>query len=150
MLATLLHEEAAMLNDFVSLLEREQSLLLEGQTDTLLDMAEQKTRMYRRLQYLSDERARLFAGVRQTPSDGAIRQGLSDHRTARDDWEKVIRLAQRASEQNQINGRLIGERMQNNQQALTVLMAAAAQPGATYGPDGQSRPFLSGRRFGSV
>ena len=139
-----------MLSDFVSLLEREQSLLLDGETDALLEMAEQKTRMYRRLQYLSDERARLFAGSRQPLDAAAIRQALSEHATALTDWDQVVRLARQASEQNQINGRLIGERMQNNQQALTVLMAAAAQPGATYGPDGQSKPHLSGRRFGSV
>ncbi|MCB1907734.1 MAG: flagellar protein FlgN [Rhodocyclaceae bacterium] len=150
MLATLLHEEAAILHDFVALLEREQSLLLDGETDALLDMAGQKTRMYRRLQYLSDERSRLFAGARQQPSEAAIRQLLSAHTTALADWENVVRLARQAGEQNQINGRLIGERMQTNQQALAVLMAAAAQPGATYGPDGQSRPYLAGRRFGSV
>ncbi len=149
-LARLLREESALLLDFVSLLKREEHLLMEGQTDSLLELAEQKTRMYRRLQFLSDERARAFARARVEPDDEAMKRALAGDDAALEDWEQVVGLARQASEQNHINGRLIGERMQNNQQALTVLMAAASQPGATYGPDGQSRPHLSGRRFGSV
>ncbi len=149
-LTRLLQEESALLGDFVALLKQEEALLLDGQTDALLEMADRKTALYRRLQFLSDERSRAFAGVRVTLDDASMRRALHGAPDALGDWDRVIDLAQQAAEQNESNGRLISERMQHNQQALTVLMAAAAQPGATYGPDGQSRPFISGRRFGSV
>lgn len=149
-LARLLDEESALLGDFVHLLTREESLLLDGHTDALLELAEQKTAMYRRLQFLSDERSRIFAAARITPDDGSMRNALAGDEAALACWQRVIDLAGEASRRNQLNGRLITERMQHNQQALTVLLSAAAQPGATYGPDGQARPQITGRRFGSV
>lgn len=139
-----------MLTDFVALLAREEQLLVDGKIDPLLELAEQKTLLYRRLQFLSDERSRIFAAARVELCDEAMLQALAGDTAALANWQQVIVLAREASDRNQVNGRLISERMQHNQQALTVLMAAAAQPGATYGPDGQSRPHLSGRRFGSV
>jgi len=149
-LSRLLQEESVLLDDFVSLLRQEETLLLDGQTDALLEMAERKTAMYRRLQFLSDERTRAFSGVHAKLDDETMRLALQGAPDAIRQWDRVISAAGEAARQNESNGRLITERMQGNQQALTVLMAAAAQPGATYGPDGQSRPYLSGRRFGSV
>lgn len=149
-LGKLLQEESVLLDDFVSLLKQEEALLLDGQTDALLEMAERKTKMYRRLQFLCDERSRAFSAVRLPLDDSAMRRALAGDARALDHWDRVVDQARKAADQNQINGRLITDRLQNNQQALTVLMAAAAQPGATYGPDGQSKPHLSGRRFGSV
>ncbi|MCB1886673.1 MAG: flagellar protein FlgN [Rhodocyclaceae bacterium] len=149
-LSRLLQEESALLDDFVALLKQEEALLLDGQTDALLEMADRKTALYRRLQFLSDERSRAFAGVHLTLDDASMRRALQGAPDALRNWDRILDLAGQAAERNTSNGRLISERMQHNQQALTVLMAAAAQPGATYGPDGQSRPFISGRRFGSV
>lgn len=148
-LARLIEDEAALLDDFVALLKREESLLIDAQTDALLELAEHKTRMYRRLQFLSDERSRLFAASRLALNNDTMRRALAQDAAATSCWERLIELARDASERNRINGQLISERMQNNQQALTILMAAASQPSATYGPDGQARPQLSGRRFGS-
>ena len=149
-LGRLLQDEVALLGDFVTLLKSEESLLLDAQTDALLALAEQKTLLYRRLQFLSDERARLFAAARLELNDANLRKCLAGNTPALDLWQRIIVLADEARSRNQLNGRLISERMQDNQHALAVLMAAAEQPAATYGPDGQSRPFLSGRRFGSI
>jgi flagella synthesis protein FlgN len=67
----------------------------------------------------------------------------------RESWTKLLILATEARELNQINGQLIALHMQNNQQALAVLMAAANQA-MTYGPDGQQRGSGSGRSLGSA
>jgi flagella synthesis protein FlgN len=64
-------------------------------------------------------------------------------------WDAVVALAGEAKERNRINGQLITERLQNNQQALTTLLAAAEHP-QIYGPDGQSRPTASSRNLGSA
>ena len=64
-------------------------------------------------------------------------------------WDEVVALAGEAKERNRVNGQLITERLQNNQQALTTLLAAAEHP-QIYGPDGQSRPTASSRNLGSA
>ena len=148
--ARLLADEVSLLDDFIVVLKREESLLLDTKTDALVELAEQKTAVYRRLQFLSDQRSRLFAAARLELNDASMSAALANDATALANWQKLLELAAEAAQRNQINGKLISEKMQHNQQALTVLMAAASQPGATYGPDGQSRPHLSGRRFGSV
>lgn len=149
-LGRLLHEEHGLLGDFVALLAREEKLLLDGEIDALLELAEQKTSLYRRLQFMSDERSRIFSAARLEHDAASMRKALAGDQAAQTLWSEVVERAREARERNQRNGHLITERMQHNQQALAVLMAAASQPGATYGPDGQARPHLTGRRLGSV
>lgn len=143
-LARVIDDEATLLTDFVALLEREEALLVEGQTDTLLGLAEQKTQIYRRLQFLHDERSRLSARFRQ----GGLKAALAAIPAAAR-WDEVLALAAEARRRNTVNGQLIVERMKHNQAALSVLLAAADQP-QLYGPDGQSRPTARGRPLGSV
>jgi flagellar biosynthesis protein FlgN len=60
-----------------------------------------------------------------------------------------MELARRAHSLNQENGALIRTRMQHNQQALSVLLAAPDQAGL-YGPDGQTWGGPGKRHLGSV
>lgn len=144
-LQRVIEDEASLLADFVALLEQEESLLVEGQTDALLTLANQKTQVYRRLQFLHDERSRIAARFRQ-PNLKAV---LAAMPAAAARWEEVLSLAAEAQRRNGVNGQLIAERMKHNQAALSVLLAAADQP-QLYGPDGQSRPTARGRPLGSV
>ena len=144
-LARVIEDEAALLTDFVALLGREEGLLVEGQTDALLALADQKTQIYRRLQFLHDERCRTAARFRE----GGLQAALAAAPAAAARWDEVLSLAAEAQRRNIINGQLIAERMKHNQAALSVLLAAAEQP-QLYGPDGQSRPTARGRPLGSV
>lgn len=144
-LQRVIDDEAALLGDFVRLLEQEESLLVEGQTDVLLALADQKTQLYRRLQFLHDERSRIVARSRPADLPGLLAQSPA----AATAWNGVLELAAEAQRRNGINGQLIAERMKHNQAALSVLLAAADQP-QLYGPDGQSRPTSRGRPIGSV
>jgi flagella synthesis protein FlgN len=49
------------LKAFIALLQREEALLVEGQIDALTALAEEKTKLYRSLQRLSDDRTVMFA-----------------------------------------------------------------------------------------
>ena len=144
-LTRVIDDEAVLLTDFVALLQREEALLVEGQTDALLALAEQKTQIYRRLQFLHDERSRLSARFRQ----GGLKAVLAAAPATAARWDEVLSLAAEAQRRNAVNGQLIAERMKHNQAALSVLLAAADQP-QLYGPDGQSRPTARGRPLGSV
>ncbi len=91
----------------------------------------------------------MFARLGAKVSDENIRIVLADLPEALSAWQDVVSLAAEAKERNRINGQLITERLQNNQQALSVLLAAAEHP-QIYGPDGQSRPTASRRLFGAA
>ncbi|HOY00462.1 flagellar protein FlgN [Zoogloea sp.] len=148
-LARLIHDEQAGLKAFIALLQREEALLVEGQIDALTALAEEKTKLYRSLQRLSDDRTVMFARLGAKVSKDNIRIVLADSPDALAAWDVVVTLAADAKERNRINGQLITERLQNNQQALSTLLAAAEHP-QIYGPDGQSRPTASSRHLGSV
>ena len=149
-MARLVQDENVLLKDFVALLGQEQALLLDGDVDALMALAGQKTQLYRRLQFTADERTRLLAAARLKPDAEVMRRILEGNPAALAQWQDTLDLASEAHALNALNGRLITRRMQDNQQALAVLLAAAEQPAATYGPDGQSRPHVSGRHFGSA
>lgn len=148
-LARLIQEERTGLQGFIALLRREEALLIATQIDALASLAEEKTALYRTLQRLSDERVVMFARLAAAVNDANIRVVLADLPDALGAWQEVVSLAAEARERNRVNGQLITERLQNNQQALSVLLAAAEHP-QIYGPDGQSRPTSSGRLFGSA
>lgn len=148
-LARLIQEERTGLQGFIALLRREEALLIATQIDALASLAEEKTALYRTLQRLSDERVVMFARLGAAVNDANIRVVLADLPDALGAWQEVVSLAAEARERNRVNGQLITERLQNNQQALSVLLAVAEHP-QIYGPDGQSRPTSSGRLFGSA
>jgi flagellar biosynthesis protein FlgN len=148
-LARLVQDEHAGLQGFVALLQKEQALLIAGQIDALTTLAEEKTTRYRSLQHLSDERIMMFARVGAKVSNDNIRAVLGASPESLRMWDEVVALAGEAKERNRINGQLITERLQNNQQALTTLLAAAEHP-QIYGPDGQARPTASSRNLGSA
>ena len=148
-LAQLIQEERFGLQGFIALLKREEALLVASQIDALAALAEEKTGLYRNLQRLSDERVAMFARLGAKVTDENVRIVLAKAPDALTAWEEVVALAGEAKERNRVNGQLITERLQNNQQALSVLLAAAEHP-QIYGPDGQSRPTSSGRLFGSA
>ncbi len=148
-LARLVRDEHLQLAGFVELLKQEEALLVENSIDPLLTLASEKTERYRGLQRLSDERVVLFARMGIPVSGNAIRATLSPDPEALALWNEVVDLAREAHRRNALNGRLIAERLQNNQQALTTLLMAAEQP-QIYGPDGQARPTGGSRHLGSV
>lgn len=148
-LLSLLADEATQLRGFIDLLVDEEKLLIEGQTDALMVLAKQKTERYRKLQRINDDRMRLLAQIGLPANDASIRTLLGPEASGAKPWETVLDLAREAQTRNQRNGKLITERMQHNQAALTTLLSAADQP-QLYGADGQSRPSGGGRKLGSA
>lgn len=146
-----LDEEVGRLKEFISLLQREQNLLKQGDTDALLPLIETKTQL-----------AEQLAALARTREAYLTRQGLPAGRTGMEDWlqrhgnaaqyqswQALLELAREARALNEINGKLIGLNMQHNQQAFTALMNATNRA-MTYGPDGQQQAGLGGRILGTA
>ncbi|KYC29560.1 hypothetical protein ACY05_01390 [Sterolibacterium denitrificans] len=145
-----------MLRSFVELLQHEQRILTEGDIDELTPLIEKKGRLADLLTQLAGQRNEILAAAgyphdragidiwleRRSPTGEAAQD-------ARDSWENILALAVQARTLNETNGKLIGIRLQHNQQTLNSLLAAGNRS-ALYGPDGQPHASGGGRSFGAV
>ncbi|HUW00004.1 MAG TPA: flagellar protein FlgN [Gallionella sp.] len=135
-LAALAAEHAALLN-FVALLEREQTMLVENLTGQLLELSEKKTTGALDLNKLGQERRALLQEVIQRLDADTIQAWLGancPHGLAI--WQQTLTLAKRSHLLNQTNGELIHMKLRHNQQSLAVL-SNALNKANLYGPDGQ-------------
>ncbi len=147
--AQLIGMEVTQLRTFITLLGREESLLVAGDTDALLALTNEKTELYHTLQRLHDARAMLLGRLGLANSGEAIRSLCADMPDTLTQWDEVLRLAAEARERNSLNGKLVIERMQHNQGALSILLAAADRP-QLYDADGHARTTGGGRILGSA
>ncbi len=148
-LAQLMESEAALLRNFLELLAREESLLVAGETDTLLALTHEKTELYHLLQRQHDTRARMLGQAGLENNAENIRKVCAGLSGALATWDKILTLAAEARNRNALNGKLVTERMQHNQAALSVLLTAADQP-QLYDAEGVSKPAGRGRHLGSA
>lgn len=146
-LAATLEQERDRIREFLSLLEREQRALVEGEHDQLLAFTEQKAARLLELRRLNDARNRSLAGAGlPTDKDGMAlwltRHG--DDRAVRA-WNDLLRFAGRVRQTNEVNGVLVSARLKHNQASLAALQAVARTP-SVYGPDGGTRFAASSTR----
>ncbi len=148
-LALLIEAEAIQLCEFLAVLDREEALLVAGDSDGLLTLSRDKNDRYRQLQRLHDDRALLLGRLGRTMSDASMRELCAGLPRVLARWDDVLELARNARDRNAINGKLILERMAHNQAALSVLLSAANHP-QLYDAAGQARPSGGGRILGSA
>lgn len=152
-IALLLEAESSQLKKFLDLLEREETILISGNTDALLPITQEKDERYRQLQQLHDDRSMLASRYSRGNGNGngnaMMRSLFAGMPKALARWDEVLSLAVRAQERNHVNGQLITRHMQHNQAALSVLLAAADHP-QLYDAGGHSRPSGGGRMLGSA
>jgi flagella synthesis protein FlgN len=150
-LAELLEREVRQVEAFVELLRREQQLLGENAVDALQALVADKSRAAADLGDLAQGRDRLLADLGLAAGRAGMEAWVGSANGVRSQaaWHRLLALAADARSLNETNGRLIDIHLNNNQQALAVLMAAANQA-ATYGPDGQQKPGGGGRSLGSA
>jgi flagella synthesis protein FlgN len=149
-LAIRLSVERDTLKAFVALLESEQQILVDGQTEQLLALSDQKTQAVQELSRLAlERRSHLVArGVKGGANDitAWLQHHDPDNLSA---WQEILQLAERMRQLNDTNGILIQSKLRQNQQALIVLHNAASHAGALYGRDGQHHLPTFGRPLGS-
>lgn len=151
-LDTLFAEEAHALRGFLDLLRQEQELLLGGQADQLLSIADDKNRLSSQLSRLALRRVQAFSAQGFGSGPAAASEWLNQLPAGapqRAAWTQLLNLATQARTLNEENGALIRTRLQHNQRALAVL-AAASDQATLYGPDGQAFAGAGKRHLGSV
>ena len=148
---SVLQGERDAMRDFVALLEREQSALVENHTDAVMDLAEKKSEHALHLHELVEARTVLFKQRFNGLAPAAIQRELQmKDPHSWNLWLELRDFAERAQHLNQSSGELIQLKMRHNQQALAVLNNAANQANL-YGANGQpSFSPGSGRPLGSA
>ena len=151
-IAELIASELGVLREFVDVLQREQTALTDGHTDSLMALAEDKVRHAENLAALNKDRdAKLrAAGLGEGGAGMKAWRAIGNiSAKTQNDLATVIELAKEARRLNDLNSKLVFDRMQHNQLALNVLLSAAKQS-ALYGPDGQTHVGPAGRTLGSA
>lgn len=145
--------ETQALREFIAVLETEQKLLISGDADAVLPLLDRKAILVANLGAAGQQRdaalQRLGVGNDKAAIEAFFARGQNSERAA---WQQLLELAQAAQRLNTTNGTLINTRLQNNQQALSILMEAGDAPGdsGTYGPDGLQKLGAGSRNLGSA
>lgn len=146
--------ETAALERFITVLQEEQRLLINGDADAVLPLLEKKTALVAELSAAGQQREQalraLGVDINKAAMEAWFAAGVSDDLQSR--WKRLLELAQTANQINSTNGQLINTRLQHNQQALSILMNAAGglPDNDTYGPDGHKKQGPGSRTLGSA
>ena len=146
-----LNAERDGLNSLVTLLETEQKILVDGNTEQLLTLSDSKTRAVYELTTLANERKKI---LREHDAEIKARGVVAWLQTYAPNsltvWQEIQKLVEQMQNLNRINGALIQTKLRNNQQALTILLNVANSAQGLYGADGQTHISSSRRILGSV
>jgi flagella synthesis protein FlgN len=135
-----LRQERTRVQEFLRLLEREQSALVAGDHDHLMHFTEQKAVQILELRRFSDNRSRLLASHGLRSDKDGMTAWIEQHAdpAARKIWDEIKALTAQVRAANEVNGALVAARLKHNQASITALQMAAKSSGV-YGPDGGTR-----------
>lgn len=151
-LADIIAAEADLVSAFVLLLKEEQEALKLGHADTLSGIVQSKTAAAIKLAPTSTARNAELARAGLKPDRPGIEAWLLKRpkdQLVRQNWQKLQSLAAEARELNRVNGELIRLHMQNNAQALEILLSTANRQDL-YSADGQTTPAATRRIIDSA
>ena len=150
-LSELLVGELSDLKHFCALIEEERKALTGAQADRLPAVATEKASLAARLSQLETQRDELLAKDGLPRGRSGVDAWLANHPDAdvKRMWNDLLKLASKARDGNETNGRLINLLLKQNQEALSVLVSGGTE--SIYGADGQQRSLAAGKRsFGAV
>ncbi|MCE5182519.1 MAG: flagellar protein FlgN [Betaproteobacteria bacterium] len=135
--------------DFIQVLQTEQEALIQGNVDFLIELAQLKSEKVVLLSQYAMSRSRFLDTQGCAPELGGMGKWLRQHNSPHiaEVWRQLLEHAEAAQQLNKINGVMIETKLRNNQQALSVLQAAANKS-TLYGPDGQTHAPGMGRPLG--
>jgi len=132
---------------FCALLDEERDVLGGARAERLQEIAAEKATLAVELSRMESRRDARLAADGQAPGRAGMDAWLAARPNAaaeRRQWQELLELAARARDGNAANGRLINMLLQQNQDALSLLLAGGA--GSIYGTDGQSHRVTEGKR----
>lgn len=148
---TRLNAERDGLKSLVTLLETEQKVLIDGNTEQLLSLSDSKTRTVHELSKLANARTNILSTHDAEIKARGIVTWLQTYApSSLPVWQDIQKLVEQMQNLNRTNGSLIQTKLRNNQQALAVLLNVTHSAQGLYGADGQTHIASSRRILGSV
>lgn len=142
--------EIEALHSFVALLREEQQLLVRGEAENLASFVGPKTGYMLELTRLENQRQQVLRDHGLTPDRAGMERLLREHSTGASQlmagWRQLLELTQTAQQINATNGTLIATRLNNTQQAISILFSTARLPGA-YAADGSTVSFRAAQQL---
>jgi len=129
-----LREEKSCVEEFLSVLDREEQAMKNGEFAELPGLTEQKAQLLQRMAELDVGRVSMQVSLGFEPSrDGADAAAFEGGPETRQLWTSLLELAEQAKAGNQRNGTMVYTHLDFTQKALHFLQASAQ---LFYGPDG--------------
>ncbi|MBX9298140.1 flagella synthesis protein FlgN [Chromobacterium piscinae] len=138
-------DEIKIVDRLVGLLEQEQALLIQGESQQLEGVADSKSEVLDLLAAQSSLRGRLMESLGVQDKD-TLYIWLADKPEACVEWTRLEDAVNRAQSINQLNAVFVNERLALVEGSLDVLRSAAAAT-LGYGRDGQTPELVTGRRL---
>ncbi len=153
-LESLLQEARDTLGEFLAAIHAERQCLNGSDSTTLAETTSRKSALANRLAEIDTQRDAVLGAKGLSAGRKGIETWLETlplaaGRASRAAWLSVLERAAEARRENDLNGKLIAARLQQNQQALGVLLGETGDAG-TYGADGQHNTQGGRRTLGSA
>lgn len=153
-IAALVEQATGVLQDFLAAVAAERTSLIRSDVGQLTAIADEKSALALRLANLDAKRdAALdiagFGTGRKAIVAWVAASPAATRPSLRNAWQHYMDLSAKAKRENDINGKLIAARLQQNHQALATLLGETADAG-TYGADGQRKAGSGRRPLGSA
>lgn len=139
-----LHDERDALEHLVSVLQREQILLVQAEVDALTALTGEKAAIVTRMIEVANYRQQGLAEAGFTPDEAGMRAWLNEkpEPILRNAWAQTLSMGREARELNRVNGLLISKHLSRTQQLIGMLKG---ESGIFYGADGQPEVITAAR-----
>lgn len=140
-ISSLFNQDAKLLNELVSLLSTEQTSLIDMDIDVIEHLLDEKSELIKQITESSRNRHQALgkAGFDANENGMATWVRTNAEQKMEAAWQAFQTQLEQAKELNRVNGQMINQHFQRNQQALNQLQGTAPNAGASvYGPNGQT------------
>lgn len=135
----LLSDETRLVEDFIACLKRERHQLAQEKIVDLQAITDQKNQLIGALLSISENRSEVLRQSGLPDTGEGLKTWLSLYGSVEGQqaYEKLRTLSIEAKQLNEINAKMVGQRLQATQQALSILLPQEQAP-TLYNPYGQS------------
>jgi flagella synthesis protein FlgN len=138
----LFKQDTQLLNDLVSLLSKEQAALVNMDIDEVESILDQKSKLIQTIANATKMRHKALAQAGYDANENGMVMWLraNDSKPLQAQWDTFQKQLSQAKELNRVNGQVINQHFQRNQQIISQLQGKAVNAGAgnVYGPNGQT------------
>ncbi len=139
-ISTLLHQDALLLNNLVSVLLKEQSSLVEMDIDVMESLLDEKAVLLQKITLATKARHLALGQASFEANENGMTGWINRNAHAKDraTWQTFQQQLAQAKELNRVNGQMINQHFRRNQETLNQLQGRPANTTSVYGPNGQT------------